>query len=171
MYKENKAVNLLTTLATFALVFTGLLAIAVDLGPALSANQSNSVNANVVVASSCQVSLSPTAIAFNALDPGASDNTNVVVTDTNTGNLQDWIWLYGGNWLLGASFGFSGTNTDWANTIQSSFTGTPLSNTIAINTLIGQAAGNANDVYFGVTIPNGQAAGTYNQVITFLNVC
>ena len=132
----------------------------------------SNVNANVVVGSACEISLSPAAISFGTLNPGTDTNTNVVVTDTNNGNLNSYMWVYGGNWLLGSNFGFGVSNTLWDASSQTGYLGAALSTTPA-NTaeLVGFGPSNSNSIYFGLGIPNGQGAGTYNQIITLLNVC
>jgi PGF-pre-PGF domain-containing protein len=118
----------------------------------------------------CTISLSPNAISFGTLNPSTDTNTNVVVTDTNNGNRNSYMWVYGGNWLLGSNFGFGVSNTLWDASSQTAYLGTALSTTPA-NTLELVPASSSNSIYFGVGVPRGQTPNTYNQIITIENVC
>ena len=122
------------------------------------------------VPSGCTIALSPSSISFGTMDPGSSFPTNAAVTDTNGGTLNSYVYVYGGNWISGA-VSFGGSNTLWDASSQSSYTGTALTGTASNTAILVPPSSGSNSVYFGVGIPNGQQALTYDQVITIENVC
>ena len=138
----------------------------------------NSVSVNVVagltVTSTCMLAVSNTAINFPSTAAGTNSVVGNVVSDTNNGNAASYIWLYGSNWIGGyLAQNFFVTNTIYSNVFLSTGVGT---NTNALqlassNSYIPVFAGGTNTLYFGVNIPNGQAANAYSQNILFLNVC
>ena len=130
---------------------------------------SGTLTADWAISSTCTISLSPNSLSFGVVDPGATTHTNAAVTDINQGAVGAFMYVYGGNWTSGAA-NFGVSNTLWDAASQSSYTGTPLGLTPS-NTNIPVAAAGSNSVYFGLGIPNGQGALTYNQIITIENVC
>ncbi len=166
---NKKIMNLFIVTAAFAAMFAGLIALNVYLSPALSANTQENLNANVVVSSTCEIGLNTGVINFGSLNGGQSTNTNSLVTDTNNGNANTYLWVYGGNWIAGVT-NFGVSNTLWDRTSDSSFIGNALTLTPA-NTAEYIPTTASNNIYFGVQIPSAQAAATYNQLITILNTC
>lgn len=125
----------------------------------------------------CGISLSVNAISFGTVKPGSNTvTTGNLVTDTNSGGtVQAVIWAYGGNWMLGGSFGFGVTNTVYASKSSNTYASAALLTGISANTGIMMTASggayNSNSIYFGLGIPGGQAAATYTQNIIILNTC
>lgn len=120
------------------------------------------------ITSTCTISVTPNTIDFGTLYPNQAIPTDETVTDTNSGNTQASILVYGGNWIGPTSFGVS--NTIWAATSNAAFPANRLSTT-ATNTLISVPASSSNDIYFGLGIPDGAPDGHYSQTITIENSC
>ena len=134
------------------------------------------VTATVNVIAYCGISLSVNAINFGTINPGSNTGTTSnQVMDTNSGgNTGASLWASGGNWLIGGSFGFSGTNTVYGSTSSNTYswaaTNSPLMG-ISANTGIVMASSSSSNVFFGLAIPGGTAAGTYAQNIIIVNTC
>ena len=157
-------------IAIVAVTIAALSAFQGTVPDAYAANTGGNVVASVNVPSVCEISLSPNAISFGTLNPGTSVPTNAEVIDTNHGNLQALIYVYGGNWMNGGSFGFGVSNTVWANLPNTPYgSATPL--TLAASSTVNYVGSVPAAEYFGLAVPNGQAAATYNQLITLENVC
>ena len=141
-----------------------------------TAPASNSITANVLVPATCFTALSPNAITFGVLVPGSSSNTNVLVTDSDTGgNAQATLYVEGSD-LTYLSNTISVANTLWNPTSVASYTGNALTGGFASTgiILIAPTLGNpttSNSVYFGVRIPGGTPIGTYTQTVTIENSC
>ncbi|MGC8648594.1 MAG: hypothetical protein ACP5SJ_03860, partial [Candidatus Micrarchaeia archaeon] len=123
----------------------------------------------IVAAKTCTISLSPSAISFGMLNAGTSIATTNAITDSNTGNANAYIFVYGGNWIGPVQFGVS--NTTW-----SKLSGTIYANankllSTAVNTTIEVPASGSNSIYFGVGVPGGAPYGSYSQTITIENSC
>ncbi|MEM3470420.1 MAG: hypothetical protein QXZ36_06725, partial [Thermoproteota archaeon] len=117
----------------------------------------------------CTISLSTTSISFGNINPGFNIPTANAVTDTNTGNANAYMLVYGGNWIGPTQFGVS--NTTWSATANTPFSSAArLASTVA-NTLISVPASGSNSIYFGVGIPGGAPSGSYSQTITIENSC
>ncbi len=138
---------------------------------------SNQVAPNVIatatVPSSCAISLSPTGgFTFASQAPG----TNTVTTpnsivDTNGGNVGTFAWIYGSNWVGGAS-SFGVRNTTWSGASTTGYgSANALTTTTANTGLVVASGGGTATIYFGVGVPVGQAANTYTQNIVITNVC
>ncbi|MEM3661941.1 MAG: hypothetical protein QXG73_03880 [Candidatus Micrarchaeaceae archaeon] len=145
----------------------------------LAANiiSSSNVVANVAVGTVIYLSVSPNTINFGNINPGATYNTNVPVTDNDVGgNIGANILVEGTDWVLSTNSAvtFGVSNTEWNPTSQTSYTGNALSTTFA-NTLIFIPAPTlsmpttSNKIYFGLSIPGGTPAGVYTQNILFEN--
>lgn len=139
----------------------------------LSANLSTNVVGNVQVPSSCQQSLSNTAINFGSVPASTSTSTSNLVVDTNGGNLNSWLWVYGANWVstTNSAINFFVANTDWNPTSLGSFAGNALTLTSANSLILIPSGGSTNNIFYGVNVPSGQTANTYNQNIVMLNTC
>ena len=142
----------------------------------LQANSiSNTVLAGVNVPSVCTLTLSNSLITFPSTVGGSNAPVANAVTTTNQGNIQGYLWLYGSNWVTSANtaINFFVSNTIFTNVINQY--GTPyLPNTLplsAANSAMLLPATIANTLYFGVNIPSGQAANSYNQNIVLQDVC
>ena len=106
-------------------------------------------------------SYAPTTNDVNVIDSGSSGG-NLLVDASSSGTNGNWIST-AGSFLVG--------NTLWSQSSGSN-TGNQLTNTVTgYNTKIPVLASGGNDIYFGLNVPKGQAAGTYNQVITVLFSC
>ena len=117
----------------------------------------------------CDISLSPTALAFGSTNPGSYLPTNAGVVDTNSGGSNAYMYVYGGNWISGShSFGVS--NTLWSAITQASYTGTQLSATSSNTAMLVPSSG-SNTIYFGVAVPASQPSGSYTQNIIIENSC
>ncbi len=122
------------------------------------------------IQSTCTISLNVSSIDFGSVGPGLSVSTLQGVKDTNTGNGNAYIFVYGGNWISGL-LGFGVSNTSWS---ASSNTAYPVANKLSgspVNTILSVPASGSNEIYFGLNIPPAQQAATYNQVITVENSC
>ncbi len=145
-----------------------------------SISTANAIIAKVYVQGTCYISLTPNTISFGSIVASADVPTNVLVTDSDSGgNVAASLLVSGTDWYLNGntlatSFGVSNTLYDSA--IQTTYTGSALSNTLAVTgiTIPAPTASNtvtSNDIYFGLGIPGGTPAGTYKQTITIENSC
>lgn len=115
------------------------------------------------------------------LNPGTNTiGTSNAIAVTDTGNLASNILVSGSNWNSGSQ-NFHVTNTIWSATSNSAFnpgsvigsletneiylTGTSTDTQIPVNTV------SANYIYLGVSVPAGQAPGTYSQTINVISSC
>ena len=144
-----------------------------------SISTSNAITAKVTVEGTCYISLSPNTISFGSVVASANVPTNVLVTDTDSGgNVAASLFVAGTNWFLNGntlatSFGVS--NTLWDPTSQTTYVGTPLTNSLVTTGITIPAPTSttptSNSIYFGLGIPGGTPAGTYEQTITIENSC
>ena len=116
----------------------------------------------------CTISLAPNSIEFRSMYAGSNTATTYSVIDTNTGNANAYMFVYGGNWIGPSSFGVS--NTTWSVSSGAAFPANRLS-PVAYNTTILVPTGSSNDIYFGLGIPGGAPSGAYSQDITIENSC
>ena len=123
----------------------------------------------VPVQETCTISLNPSAINFGTISAGSSIPTANVITDTNTGNANAYMLVYGGNWIGPASFGVS--NTSWAASGGVPFSSASKLSALATNTLILVSASSSNSIYLGLGVPGGAPSGAYSQDITIENSC
>ena len=157
--------------AIFALAVALFSALYLHSGITYATSTNENVNANVVVPSTCYLGVTPNTISFGSVPPGSSYPTNVLVTASDTnGNVNSYLFVSGGNWIATSHFGV--TNTSWDPTSQTTYAGTALT-TVPTNTLIPLSFGpsTSNDIYFGLNVPGGTAAGTYTQTITMYASC
>ncbi|MCL5404306.1 MAG: hypothetical protein M1125_00480 [Candidatus Marsarchaeota archaeon] len=139
----------------------------------------NAITAKVNVQGTCYISLSPNTISFGSIPASANVPTNVLVTDSDTGgNVASKLLVEGNNWAQTTNdlvtFGVS--NTLWNPTSLTVYSGNALSNTLFDTGIIIPAPSAAqtttsNSIYFGLGIPGGTPAGTYEQTITIENSC
>ena len=123
----------------------------------------------VSLQSTCTISLNQNSINFGSLNPNSNIPTSNNIVDTNTGNSNAYMYVFGGNWIGPTQFGVS--NTTWAVTNNIPFsTASKLTSTLS-NTLISIPSTGSNSIYFGLRVPGGTASGTYQQTITFENSC
>ncbi|MCL4375521.1 hypothetical protein M1394_01855 [Candidatus Marsarchaeota archaeon] len=166
MKTEIRASTIFLSGLAFAIAIIGIIAIvSIRLNAA-------TITANVVVSGVCEESFSPTNVVFGAILPNGNHSTNIIVTSTNNGNEGAYIFISGGNWIdtSNALISFGSTNTLWNAIAQTSYNGIGVSLTPS-NTQILVPAGSSANIYFGLAIPGGQYAGTYNQLITIDNTC
>lgn len=143
-----------------------------------ASSTTNAITAKVTVPGTCYISLSPTLVSFGSIVASANVPTNVLVTDTdNGGNVQASMlvegtaWYLNGNTLL-TNFGVS--NTLWDASSQTTYTGTALSNTLSSTGITipkPTSTPTSNSIYFGLGVPGGTPAGSYEQTITIENSC
>jgi hypothetical protein len=117
----------------------------------------------------CTVSLAPNSVNFGNMYAGSNIATTNAITDTNTGNANAYMLVYGGNWI-GPTKSFGVSNTTWAAANGVAFPANRLLAT-AYNTTILVPASSSNDIYFGLGIPGGAPSGAYSQDITIENSC
>ena len=140
----------------------------------------NAITAEVDVQGTCYISLSPNSISFGPIVASANVPTNVLVTDSdNGGNVAASLLVEGANWYLNgntALTNFGVSNTLWDANSLSTYTGTALSNTLATTSITIPAPTptntiTSNSIYFGLGVPGGTPAGSYEQTITIENSC
>ncbi|MGC8538064.1 MAG: hypothetical protein ACP5MZ_03750 [Candidatus Micrarchaeia archaeon] len=145
-----------------------------------SPSTSNSVQLVANVAGYCYISLAPNSISFGSVVASSNVPTNVLVTDSdNGGNVAANVLVEGANWylngnIISTSFGVS--NTLWDASSQTTYIGTALSNTLISTpiTIPAPTISNSvtsNQIYFGLAVPGGTPAGSYEQTITIENSC
>ena len=124
------------------------------------------------VENNCIVSLSTNAIDFGSVAPGTdTGNTNQQVTVTNSGNTPATnVTIKGNDWSDGGTNTMPVGQTEWSTSAFTYGSGTALTTSDAVVTT-NLANGNSITIYFGVGVPSGQAAGTYNQTITITMNC
>ncbi|MGC8710729.1 MAG: beta strand repeat-containing protein, partial [Candidatus Micrarchaeia archaeon] len=131
----------------------------------------NSVESGVITISSvtCTISLSTTSINFGSISPSTSIATNNAIADSNTGNANAYIFVYGGNWIGPTQFGVS--NTTWSKASGTLFSLANKLSSTAANTTILVPASSSNSIYFGLGVPGGAPPGSYSQNIIIENSC
>ncbi len=136
-----------------------------------------SVALTINVLGACYISISNSAIGFGTINPGANTpfTSNLVVDNAIGSNVNTNVVVEGSNWASGVN-NFAVSNTLWSNTnaIFGSAGTTPL--TLSLNlpgTIVipWPPVNNANNIYFGVSVPPGEPAGTYTQNILMENLC
>ncbi|MEM0201353.1 MAG: hypothetical protein QXD23_03020, partial [Candidatus Micrarchaeaceae archaeon] len=124
---------------------------------------------SVSQSSTCTISLNSNSIIFGSLNPSSSINTVNSIVDTNAGNSNSYLLVYGGNWLGNVQFGVS--NTTWSSSNNVTYSNAnKLSSTIS-NTSIEVQSKSSNSIYFGFHVPGGISPGNYQQTITIENSC
>jgi hypothetical protein len=118
----------------------------------------------------CTISLNPVYINFGNQNPLSSIPTNNGITDTNTGNVNAYMLVYGGNWIAGSTH-FGVSNTTWSMTSNTQFSSANMLSATAANTAILVPATSSNSIYFGLDIPGGTPTGAYTETITIENSC
>jgi hypothetical protein len=137
------------------------------------ANSTNAVNAVVTIPLSCFTTVSPNAIDFGSVSPGTTSAVQTTTVSDVNGNVDSFPWISGGSWSVGGGTPtFYVTNTFYANSIFSSvftaLTTTP-TNTFAMVQPTGTAISNV--ISLEVTVPSGQQADAYNQIIIITDTC
>ena len=118
----------------------------------------------------CTISLNSNTINFGSINPNSSISTTNSIIDSNTGNANAYLYVFGGNWIGSAqSFGVSNTSYSGASGIPYS-TASKLS-ALAVNTLLSVPSSGSNTIYFGFNLPKAIKSGIYNQTITIENSC
>ncbi len=123
----------------------------------------------ITSSSTCTISLSPTSLLFGSVNPMSNTLTDNAILDTNSGNANADMFVYGTNWASGSN-NFGVSNTLWDATSQATYAGTALTLSAA-STGITVSSTSSNDIYFGVGVPGGASYGTYSQTITIENSC
>ncbi len=122
------------------------------------------------VQNTCTISLNHNAVNFGNMNPGTSISTSNSITDTNSGNTNAYLYLYGGNWVQGLeSFGVS--NTIYADASGVAYSAASKLTSTATNSMIQIAASSSNTIYLGLNIPPATPSSAYGQTITIENVC
>ncbi|MGC8652081.1 MAG: hypothetical protein ACP5UH_02415 [Candidatus Micrarchaeia archaeon] len=140
---------------------------------------SNTVTAKVTVSGACYVSLSPSLINFGPVYASANVPTNVLVTDSDPeGDVAASLLVAGTNWALtsNSQVTFGVSNTLWNPSSLTTYSGNALTNTlsptgITIAAPTQSSATTNSPIYFGLAVPGGTPAGTYQQTITIENSC
>jgi len=140
----------------------------------------NAITAEVDVQGTCYIFPSPNSISFGSIVASANVPTNVIVTDSdNGGNVAASLLVGGANWYLNGntlSTKFGVSNTLWDAASQNTYTGNALSNSLVTTGITIPAPTQANmitsnSIYFGLGVPGGTPAGSYEQTITIENSC
>ena len=159
--------------AAAVVTLSALFMIQFGLPLAFAANQiAPNVILTVNVPTVCEVSLSPTTLNFGTVIPSQNTiYTNQNVIDTNNGNGDATIWVYGGNWIgANTALTFGVGNTVWAASNTAYGSGTALTQ-ISATTSVSTNPGSPGTVWWGLGIPAGQTANVYSQTIIITNVC
>ena len=132
----------------------------------------NSTNNATVISPSCIVSLNTSTINFSSVSPGTdTGSTNQVVNVTNSGNAQATnVTIKGTAWSDGGSNTMPVGQTEWGTSGFAYGSGTALTTSDAVVTS-NLGAGSSILIYFGLGVPQGQAAGSYTQTITLSMNC
>ncbi|MDE1762279.1 MAG: hypothetical protein KGH78_03760 [Candidatus Micrarchaeota archaeon] len=136
----------------------------------------NGIGVNFIISGVCTPVLSNSLINFGSVTPGSFAPTANAETVTDSGSVGSNIVLYStstttGNWVSG-SLSFLVSNTVWDGASHAStIVGNQLSNTITTDTQIFVPVSSSNNLFFGLNVPVGQAAGTYTQGITVSLSC
>jgi hypothetical protein len=118
----------------------------------------------------CTISLSPSGFAFGSLNPGTSIATTNSVTDTNSGNTNAYMYVYGSSWSGPGSFDVS--NTSWSGSSGIAYGSANHLSSVPSNTLLLVPSGSgSNKIYWGLRVAPGAPTGTYSQTITIENSC
>jgi len=129
-------------------------------------------NLTILNTQTCVVSLSTNTISFGSVNPGTntgSTNQNVTITNSGSGTATN-VTIRGTDWSDGGGNTFAVGNTEWSTSAFTYGSGTDLTTTdAAITTNLG--AGNSITTYFGVGVPQYQAASSYTQTITITMNC
>jgi PGF-pre-PGF domain-containing protein len=158
-FTDNNSANPYATLPRYFSAFTN--------------NTSNTLHTTQIlkiISNTCTISLSTNSINFGNLNPGVSIATNNGITDTNTGNVNAYMLVYGGNWIAGSTH-FGVSNTTWSMTSNTQFSSANMLSATAANTAILVPATSSNSIYFGLDIPGGTPTGAYTETITIENSC
>ena len=171
-YESNKELFLITGLALSIFAAVVLLSSTVS----FAQYTSNTVaTANVNVGNVIYITITPSSNTFGNVYPGSTYDTNVLFTDTdNGGNLAANVFISGSDFTGPGTNSIGVSNTLWDYPSQSSYVGNALSGTLANTgiTLVQPTISNplaSNEIYFGVNVPSGTAAGLYTQTLTFEN--
>lgn len=144
--------------------------------PLTGASVTNSVNAVVVISSYCEIGVATTANNFGTVPSGTSVPTANLVIANSIGNQAGNILVDGSLWVFGTNTIANGL-TLWNPTSSASYIGNvlKLDPNNAVNTLIALPITTGfivtNNIYFGVSVPLGQAPGPYSQNVVFKNSC
>ncbi len=123
----------------------------------------------------CQVVLSTNSINFGTVVPtGASATSNLITVSGSIGYTAN-ILTAGSNWISGVQ-NFFVSNTLWNPTSAPAGVGNGLSlwnglTSSLLDSSITVPSLASNSLYFGMSVPPGQAAGTYTQNIVLRNSC
>ena len=132
-------------------------------------------NLLTVAGSACFTGIDNSVINFGSISPSISMATDNAVLDTNlAGTANSYMYVLGGNWIITSSQlnGFGISNTSWSTSYGVSYSSANQLSVAAANTgLYVASGGGSNTIYFGLNIPPGAAATSYNQIITIENSC
>jgi len=117
----------------------------------------------------CTITLGTSAINFGTINAGSNIATSNAITDTNSGNANAYMFVYGGNWIGPAQFGVS--NTTWSAAANTPYSIATRLSSAPSNTFILVPSGSSNSIYFGLGVPRGAPSGAYSQTITIENSC
>lgn len=169
----------IVAIAAVLILFTVLFGTLFSIGLSYASSAAVNIVANVQVTGACTLSLSNSVINIGSLNPGTSLAPQNAVTDTNGGNSNSYLWLYGSNWILigAVTPNFYVTNTIFSNAIGSSGEGAGyLFNALTIASansgmLVGITPADTNTLFFSVNVPAGQPAASYSSNIAIFNNC
>ena len=133
---------------------------------------SDDVEAQVIVPSTCTISLDVTSFTWGSINAGADSTTlNKAVQVSNTGSDTAALTVKGEDWSDGGVLSFGVGNTEWSVTPATNYgSGTDLTTgDVSVNAALANGAN--DDIYFGVGVPASQDAATYNQTITLTLTC
>ena len=147
-------------------------------GTASQSPYTNSISAYAQVIPVCYANVIPLGIQFGSMIPGTSYDTNVLVTDYDIGgtapaqvNIAGSTVGNTGNWVSGGN-NFMVTNTLYSPTnLGATIGGNQLTFVYNVVDPINAPYGTSNTIYFGVNVPAGTPAGSYNQVINIQTSC
>jgi hypothetical protein len=160
-------IALALVLFLISVLFLMIFPIRIFLAAYTGLNTINALPACVVISATCTPSFTNTAIIFPSNIAGGLAPTTNDVNVLDTGNLPTNIYVGGNAWTYIAN-SFAVGNTLWSPTSGGNI-GTQLTGAVSgADTQIRMKANLANDIFFGVNIPQGQTAATYTQTINVL---
>ena len=124
----------------------------------------------IPIQSTCTISLGQGTIDFGVFGSGSSIGTVNSITDTNSGNTNANVLVYGSGWSSGSS-SFGVSNTVWSGTVNSPYGSSTRLSSSPVSTGIQVSASGNNNIYFGIGVPGGAPEGSYTQTITIENSC
>lgn len=143
------------------------------MGEAGAYTSTSNVIASVSVPKACFISLGTGSIFFGSIAPGSSTVYTVnSVSDIDTNGNANANILVEGNDLTSGALDIGVSNTVWSATNVLIGSGTTLTNTLVdTHVVVYSSGGSTNSIFFGLTVPAGQATATYAANYLLENSC